>query len=480
MSKKLGIIVPYRNRKNHLKEFTRRLIRYMERFDIPYELIVVEQDGAHLFNRGMILNIGFKHAEKLKCDYVVFHDVDMIPVHVDYSYSDIPLQMANNFVEGDEDYKNSELFDEYFGGVTMFNMETFRKIDGYSNKYWGWGFEDTDLLHRCRKHGIELKTLKIKNVGNKGKTLRFNGENSFVRAKNTLNINQDITIFVSFYPNAVLCNHMKTHDDYNVFTIPGYDTAIIYNSFLRYSFFTFDIDDRVLFVNSKIKTNYKTNICVTISNKEIKMYQDGKLIGSDEAFSKFRSYVKEKNFYLGVSNPEKKEDYVSDNGPKFFKGDIDSFIVYKDVLDDDTIMKISQSDSRGYGKIVDAGKYIDSLHVHYDANYLRNYKLVDLSGNDNDGEIFNCEIADMDNQEYKEILIPHRRDSTFALLDHKSDGFYKNKWKLKATRWNELRFWNEVYRNDELIYNDGLSTLEFAQHDEIKISDNITHLKVGI
>ena len=134
MSKKLGIIVPYRNRKNHLKEFTRRLLRYMERFDIPYELIVVEQDEAHLFNRGMLLNIGFKYAEKLRCDYVVFHDVDMIPVHVDYSYSDIPLQMANNFIVGEDDYNNSELFDEYFGGVTMFNMETFRKIDGYSNK----------------------------------------------------------------------------------------------------------------------------------------------------------------------------------------------------------------------------------------------------------------------------------------------------------------------------------------------------------
>ena len=190
--------------------------------------------------------------------------------------------------------------------------------------------------------------------------------------------------------------------------------------------------------------------------------------------------MKEKNFYLGVSDPEKKEDYVSDNGPKFFKGDIDTFIVYKDILDEETIMKISQSDLRGYGKIVDANKYIENLHIHYDANYIRNYKLVDLSGNDNDGEIFNCEIADMDSQEYKEILIPHRRESTFSLLDHKGNGFYKNKWKLKATRWNELRFWNEVYRNDELIYNDGLSTLEFAQHDEIKISDNITHLKVGI
>ena len=27
-------------------------------------------------------------------------------------------------------------------------------IDGYSNKYWGWGFEDDDLLFRCKEAGL--------------------------------------------------------------------------------------------------------------------------------------------------------------------------------------------------------------------------------------------------------------------------------------------------------------------------------------
>ena len=62
-SKKLGIIIPYRNRRGHLKEFSRRFVKYMEKFDINYELIVINQDDAKLFNRGTLLNIGFKYAE---------------------------------------------------------------------------------------------------------------------------------------------------------------------------------------------------------------------------------------------------------------------------------------------------------------------------------------------------------------------------------------------------------------------------------
>jgi predicted glycosyltransferase involved in capsule biosynthesis len=175
-NKKLGIIVPYRNREKHLKIFKEKIVKYLNARKIPYELIIVNQDNAKLFNRGMLLNIGFKIAEKLNCDYVVFHDVDMIPERVDYTYSDIPLHLATNFKTTGDENKN-ELFEEYFGGVTMFTMDDFRKIDGYSNKYWGWGYEDTDLLHRCRKNDIELDIWKIKNTGSNGPALKFNGIN---------------------------------------------------------------------------------------------------------------------------------------------------------------------------------------------------------------------------------------------------------------------------------------------------------------
>ena len=75
---KLGVIVPYRNREEHLEEFKKKISKYLNRQGIPFELIIVHQDDAKLFNRGALLNIGFTYAEKYECDYVVFHDVDML------------------------------------------------------------------------------------------------------------------------------------------------------------------------------------------------------------------------------------------------------------------------------------------------------------------------------------------------------------------------------------------------------------------
>ena len=119
---KLGIIVPYRNRPAHLDLFKYYITNYLAQTNIDYEIIVVNQDDAKQFNRGMLLNIGFEAAKEMKCDYVVFHDVDMLPIYVDYSFSEIPLHLATNFdlISGQDG-----VFDEYFGGVTMFTIQDF-------------------------------------------------------------------------------------------------------------------------------------------------------------------------------------------------------------------------------------------------------------------------------------------------------------------------------------------------------------------
>lgn len=182
MRNKLGIIVPYRNRPTQLNLFLSHITNYLSDKDIRYQVFIVDQDNGKQFNRGMLLNIGFIQAVKAKCNYVIFHDVDMLPIDVDYSYSDKPLHLATDFILN-SDEKERETFDEYFGGVTLFPVEVFKKINGYSNKYWAWGYEDTDLLYRCVKHSIDLDTLKLKNLGRKGKSLKFNGLTSMVKAK---------------------------------------------------------------------------------------------------------------------------------------------------------------------------------------------------------------------------------------------------------------------------------------------------------
>jgi hypothetical protein len=355
-------------------------------------------------------------------------------------------------------------------------MEDFRKIDGYSNKYWGWGYEDTDLLHRCRKNNIKLDTWKIKNTGSNGLALKFNGHDAYVKAINKFNLNNNLTIFVSFYPDNFTCDHEKNIDNFSIFSIPGYDTSISFNSFSRYNFCTFGEEEKnVFYTNSKIKPNYKTNICVRFNSTKdtISVFQDGELIDDIYHFEKLIKYDKESFFYLGVGNPNREHDL------KYFKGHMDSFAVFNDILEDDEIKEISKN--RYFGLTQNFGNYKSShtLQTYYDAKFIKEYKLIDLSGNGNDGEIINCEITELEFEPYKEVKIPFRRESKFGSLFHKENGFFNNKWKQQATRWNQLRFQNEVLLDDNLIKNDGLSTLEFIEYGRTH-ENNITHINIGL
>ena len=470
---KLGVIVPYRDRPEHLNEFLIHIKTHLELQGLNYEIIIVNQDNAKQFNRGMLLNVGFIEAKNLKCDYVVFHDVDMIPLEVDYSYSNVPLHLATDFVlkEGE---KKRESFDQYFGGVTMFTVDDFIRIDGYSNKYWGWGYEDDDLLLRCLRKEIKLDTLRLKNCGRKGTSLKFNGVDAYVECDNIINLNQNSTFFISFYPEKLFLNHEKESDEFTVFSIPGWDFAVCYNSFSRYNFCTFDSSHNALYVNSNIKPIYKTNVSVVLNqiDKTIKVYQDGYLIGETPSFKKLLPYNKEKKFYLGAGKPNR------EGIPNFFRGTIDTFAYYDEILNKDEIMEISQTKTELLTNNFGNYKSSSSLITYYDANHIKNYKLVDLKGK-NDGVIEKCEIVDLEFNEYTDIKIPYRRKSKFKSLPHEENGFLGNKWKDQATRWNQLRFNNEVSTNDELLNNDGLSTLTFHIHGKNK-DNKVTQINVGL
>jgi hypothetical protein len=64
-------------------------------------------------------------------------------------------------------------------------------------------------------------------------------------------------------------------------------------------------------------------------------------------------------------------------------------------------------------------------------------------------------------------------------LKHDENGFLNGQWKDKNTRWNQLRFINEVSKNHSLLNNDGLSTLEFVEYG-IYRDKKITTINIGI
>lgn len=95
--KKLSVVVPYRDREEHLKQFVPYMEKWLKEEEIPFEIIIVNQTNGKGFNRAKLLNVGFKETEE--CDYHVFHDVDMLPTDSDYDYTDGPtilLHKPNN------------------------------------------------------------------------------------------------------------------------------------------------------------------------------------------------------------------------------------------------------------------------------------------------------------------------------------------------------------------------------------------------
>ena len=150
---KFSVIVPYRdnayqNRQQQLDKFVPYITDYLRQLGENYDfsIIVVEQsqDGRK-FNRGKLLNVGFRIAQERGCDYHIFHDVDLLPDDRLLGYYSFypfwPLHLAAVW----EKYQYLEL---YFGGVCSFSTEHFETLNGYPNNFWGWGGEDEYLYHR--------------------------------------------------------------------------------------------------------------------------------------------------------------------------------------------------------------------------------------------------------------------------------------------------------------------------------------------
>ena len=205
------------------------------------------------------------------------------------------------------------------------------------------------------------------------------------------------------------------------------------------------------------------------------MYQDGELVGESEEISKFnKEYKTQEHFYIGVGNP------TSDVIPNWFNGSFEYFAYYDTKLSEDEIIEITHNKEHLLNK--NFGKYTscDYLKTYYDTAFIRDYTLIDLSNNFNLGKIINCEIAESDEIDGVDFNIPYRRPSIFKSIKHENNGFNGNRWKTDNTRWNQLRLVNEVMENSELTKNDGLSDLNFVQHNKRKIDKDIQIITVGI
>lgn len=151
---RVAILIPYRNRAEHLKVFIYNLHRVLARQQIDYGVFVIEQGDKLDFNRAKLLNVGFRESTMLH-DYqcFVFHDIDLVPVD-DRNVYTCPEHPRHMSVRIDE--RSGVPYGMMFGGVSAVNKEHMLRANGYSNRYWGWGGEDDDMSFRLKDLNLQI------------------------------------------------------------------------------------------------------------------------------------------------------------------------------------------------------------------------------------------------------------------------------------------------------------------------------------
>lgn len=150
------IVIPFRNRDKHLDYFIKNTVPLFEKYLPNTRVVVIEQNEGKLFNRGTVLNVGFKEY-KDKTKYFFTHDVDLNPTQK--CIQDYYVKEVNNTdVLGIYTSQFNTL-----GGIIKLNNDTIHRINGFANDIWGWGFEDKVLQYRAEYYGIK----KITNLTNK-------------------------------------------------------------------------------------------------------------------------------------------------------------------------------------------------------------------------------------------------------------------------------------------------------------------------
>jgi len=127
--------------------------------DIEPLFVLAEQADDLPFNRGAIVNHAYAACAGM-IDYVCFHDVDYLPMWADYTEPNLPSRIVWYGMDKRPVGHGTDraVCAQRYGlaAVAVMRKWHFEACNGYSNTYWGWGYEDTDLAKRLESVGIPL------------------------------------------------------------------------------------------------------------------------------------------------------------------------------------------------------------------------------------------------------------------------------------------------------------------------------------
>lgn len=451
---KLGVCVPYRNREAHLAEFVPRVGKYLEDRGIDYCMYFAHQKDDKLFNRGAMKNIAAKFAFEEGCDYIVWHDIDMIPVEgggADYSYpADHPRHIATNISQMDYKLK----YFEYFGGAVVFTKEQVERTNGYSNDYWDWGSEDDDLFWRCHLEGMcDEKVFKSFS----DEYFHFTGEDSYIRIPVATNPSLNRTIRQS-HTIQILCraeqqpekvqiylvgNPDRQYVEYPILCVPGYDYGINFNNSRAISLQFWNSFNQHNYIWAKRYDRQWTYVTATFDTeaRQARLYINGREIDSEigegscspfEWVGRLKAYVTD--WYLGTTT-----SVAASDPRRYFKGDIHSVFVWNRCLSPEEV-KEAVDRNLFYSDLVFGLKGLSIEQGDVELNGVRTQK----------GEI---KVVDS--------ILPYRETGRFECLYHEDEGIVGGKFRKEKSKDNERRYLLQMQQGLLNYKNDGIAQVKY-------------------
>lgn len=149
-----AIVVVYRQREKQLNQFLIYMHNFLRKQKIHYRIFIIEQYDQRPFNRAKLFNIGYVYALKYDFPCLVLTDVDLIPMHLGQLYA--CTQQPRHMCASLDEFRFNLPYRGLFGGVVAIESETFARVNGMSNIYYGWGGEDDDFYGRLKAKDIDI------------------------------------------------------------------------------------------------------------------------------------------------------------------------------------------------------------------------------------------------------------------------------------------------------------------------------------
>lgn len=468
MKDKLAIIVPYRDRQDHLDVFVPHMHEFLKDKGIDYTIFIAEQTDERPFNYGKLCNVVTKEIGE-EYTYFAFHDIDMLPMNdeCDYGYPDSPTHLATNV----EAHNNELPYPQYFGGVVLISREDFENANGYSNEYWGYGFEDLDLLYRLQRSGAYLEKFydlnnvysnydeldvlpyRIENVklssNNKIQKINYNTFDKETKIYGSLNPLTKKLVKDSFSISFWFKDDSERKDFKNLFSFEGCDTGLFLSKGNEIIGQIWDNKEKHYEVISSYARN-RWNHCVLTfdnKNKNLKVYLNNKE-KSIELNKSFEIYDYE-NHCIKISD-ETSEIKISE------------ILVYNEVLNSESVSLLYLN-----GNIIDDIKnkfgFTPSMKLNYNSIY-KNNMLLDGGLNHNHLKIYGNLNSKNENISPNEIYLPVRLDGQYNSLVHSEDTDIIKKYYGYDPDISENSdiFFHDIIPNNLDYKSIGLSTLKYS------------------